>query len=265
MPVVNLETISLYYEEQGAGEPLLMLHGLGSDGRSWEYQIEPFAEHFRVIVPDVRGHGRSAKPPGPYSVAQFSNDIFALLDHLQVDQFHLMGLSMGGMIGFQMAVEQPERFKSMIVVNSGPELIPRGFKEKWQILQRKLITRFVAMEKIAEIIGTRLFPEPHQAELKEQFIQQMGGNDPKAYKAATNALLGWSVSDRLDRIQCPLLIVSADMDYTPVAFKEAYMRQLPTSQLHVVENSRHATPVDQPEAFNTAVLQFLHTVAQKQV
>ena len=265
MPIANLETGSQFYEERGEGEPLLLLHGLGSNGRSWEYQIEAFAKEYRVIVPDVRGHGRSAKPPGPYSVSQFSNDIFALLDHLQIDRFHLVGLSMGGMIGFQMAVEQPEQFKSLTIVNSGPELIPRGFKEKWQIWQRRLITSFVSMEKIGTIIGERLFPEPHQVAFKDQFIQQMGANDPKAYKAATNALLGWSVSDRLDSIQCPVLIISADMDYTPVAFKEAYSRQLPTSQLLVIKNSRHATPVDQPEAFNTAVLQFLHTVSQKRV
>lgn len=265
MPTANLETISLYYEEYGEGEPLLLLHGLGSDGRSWEYQVEAFAREFRVIVPDVRGHGRSAKPPGPYTVSQFSKDIFAVLDHLQIDRFHLVGLSMGGMIGFQMAVDQPERLKSMTVVNSGPELVPRGFKEKWQIWQRRLIISFLSMEKIGEVIGGRLFPEPHQAEYKEQFIQQMGENDPKAYKAATNALLGWSVSDRLDHIQCPVLVISSDMDYTPVAVKEAYTRQLPTSRLHVIENSRHATPIDQPEAFNTSVLNFLHTVSQKQV
>ncbi|MCB8940230.1 MAG: alpha/beta fold hydrolase [Ardenticatenaceae bacterium] len=260
MPTINLENVSLYYEEQGAGEPLLLLHGLGSNGRSWEYQVEPFARQYRVIVPDVRGHGRSAKPTGPYSVSQFANDIFNLLDHLQIDRFHLVGLSMGGMIGFQMAVDRPERLKSMTIVNSGPELIPRGLKEKWQILQRRLITRFVSMAKIGEIIGGKLFPEPHQAAYKSQFIEQMSNNDPEAYKAATNALLGWSVSNKLARIQCPILVISADMDYTPVAFKEAYVRQLPTARLQVIENSRHATPIDQPEVFNTAVLQFLHTV-----
>lgn len=260
MPTINLENVSLYYEEQGAGEPLLLLHGLGSNGRSWEYQVEPFARQYRVIVPDVRGHGRSAKPAGPYSVSQFANDIFNLLDHLQIDRFHLVGLSMGGMIGFQMAVDRPERLKSMTIVNSGPELIPRGLKEKWQILQRRLITRFVSMAKIGEIIGGKLFPEPHQAAYKSQFIEQMSNNDPEAYKAATNALLGWSVSNKLARIQCPILVISADMDYTPVAFKEAYVRQLPTARLQVIENSRHATPIDQPEVFNTAVLQFLHTV-----
>ncbi|MBK8900523.1 MAG: alpha/beta fold hydrolase [Anaerolineaceae bacterium] len=260
MATINVNDISLYYDQLGEGEPLLLLHGLGSDGRSWEYQIEPCAKQYRVIVVDVRGHGRSAKPPGPYSVPQFASDIFALLDQLQVDQFHLAGLSMGGMIGFQMAVDQPERCKSLTIVNSGPELVPRSFREKWMIMQRRLILNLFSMDKIGAMIGGRLFPEPHQAEYKKKFIQQMSENDPQAYRATTNALIGWSVSDKLDRIQCPILIVSGDMDYTPVAFKEAYQRQLPTSRLHVIENSRHATPIDQPEAFNTAVLNFLNTL-----
>ena len=160
----DLETISLYYEECGAGEPLLLLHGLGTDGRSWEYQRDHFAEQFRVIVADVRGHGRSARPPGPYSVPQFAADIFALLDHLQIDKFHLLGLSMGGMIGFQMAVDQPERFQSLIVVNSGPELVANSWKERWQILQRRLVLNFSSMEKIGEFIGGRLFSGPDLVE-----------------------------------------------------------------------------------------------------
>ena len=148
MPVVNLESIALYYEEYGAGEALLFLHGLGTDGRSWEYQRDLFAEQYRVILIDVRGHGRSAKPPGPYSVPQFAQDIFALLEHLKIDAFHLVGLSMGGMIGFQMAVEQPERLRSLTIVNSGPELIAQNWKERWQILQRRLVLNFTSMEKI---------------------------------------------------------------------------------------------------------------------
>ena len=265
MQIVNLDSISLYYEEQGAGEPLLFLHGLGTDGRSWEYQRDFFAEQFRVIVADVRGHGRSAKPSGPYSVPQFAADIFTLLNHLQIDTFHLVGLSMGGMIGFQMAVDQPERFKSLTIVNSGPELVPQNWQERWQIWQRRLVLNFSSMEKIGEFIGGRLFPEPEQAEYKKLFVQQMRENDPKAYKAATNALIGWSVRAQLGRIQCPVLVISSDMDYTPVANKEVYVRELPTARLEVINNSRHGTPIDQPEAFNTAVLQFLHTVSQKRV
>jgi pimeloyl-ACP methyl ester carboxylesterase len=263
MPIVNLETISLYYEEYGAGEPLLFLHGLGADGRSWEYQQETFAQQYRIILADVRGHGRSAKPSGPYSVPQFATDIFRLLDHLAIDSLHLVGLSMGGMIGFQMAVDQPERFKSLTVVNSGPELVANGWKERWQIFQRRLVLNISSMEKIGTFIGERLFPEPHQEAYKKLFIQQMQENDPAAYKAATNALIGWSVRQRLNRIQCPVLVISGDMDYTPVAKKEAYVREMPTARLQVIHNSRHPTPIDQPEAFNTAVLQFLQAVEQK--
>jgi pimeloyl-ACP methyl ester carboxylesterase len=167
---------------------------------------------------------------------------------------------MGGMIGFQMAVDQPKRFKSLTVVNSGPELVPQTWKERWQIVQRRLVLSVMPMEKIGTFIGERLFPEPHQAEYLATFVQQMRENDPKAYRAATNALIGWSVRTKLDRIQCPALVISGDMDYTPVANKEAYVRQMPTARLHVIQNSRHATPIDQPEAFNTAVRHFLHTV-----
>jgi pimeloyl-ACP methyl ester carboxylesterase len=260
MPLVNLESISLYYEAYGTGEPLLFLHGLGTDGRSWEYQRDPFAEQYRVILVDVRGHGRSAKPPGPYSVPQFANDMFALLDHLQIDQFHLVGLSMGGMIGFQMAVDQPARFKSLTIVNSGPELVAQNWKERWQIVQRRLVLNFSSMEKIGKFIGERLFPEPQQAEYLGLFVQQMRENDPKAYKAATNALIGWSVRAKLACVQCPVLVISGDMDYTPVANKEAYVREMPTARLQVISNSRHGTPIDQPAAFNTAVLHFLQTI-----
>ncbi|WP_420643577.1 alpha/beta fold hydrolase [Candidatus Leptofilum sp.] len=265
MPIAKLKTISLYYEAYGEGEPLILLHGLGASGRSWEYQHQRFTEQFRVILVDVRGHGRSDKPPGPYSVPQLAADIFDLLDHLQIDQFHLLGLSMGGMIGFQMAVEQPARFYSLTVVNSGPELVAQNWKERWLIVQRRLVLNFMSMEKIGNFIGERLFPEPHQAHYKELFVQQMRENDPKAYRAVTNALIGWSVRSQLNRIQCPVLVISGDMDYTPVANKEAYVREMPTARLQVIENSRHGTPIDQPDAFNTAVLQFLHTVQQNRV
>ncbi len=156
--------------------------------------------------------------------------------------------------------DQPERFLSLTIVNSGPELVPQNWKERWQIVQRRLVLTFSSMEKVGKFIGERLFPEPEQAEYKEMFVQQMRENDPKAYRAATNALIGWSVRAQLGRIQCPVLVISGDMDYTPVANKEAYVRQLPTARLLVIENSRHATPIDQPEAFNTAVRHFLHTL-----
>ncbi|PYD07085.1 3-oxoadipate enol-lactonase, partial [Pseudomonas savastanoi pv. glycinea] len=98
---------SLHYEEYGQGEPVLLLHGLGSSCQDWEYQIPVLASHYRVIVMDMRGHGRSDKPHERYSIKAMSNDVEALIEHLRLGPVHLVGLSMGGMIGFQLAVDQP--------------------------------------------------------------------------------------------------------------------------------------------------------------
>ncbi|MEZ4594874.1 MAG: alpha/beta hydrolase [Chloroflexota bacterium] len=181
MPTINLENISLYYEEQGAGEPLILLHGLGSDGRSWEYQRPSFAQQFRVIVVDVRGHGRSAKPLGPYSVPQFANDIFALLDYLQIDRFHLLGLSMGGMIGCQMAQDQPERFLSLTIVNSGPELVAQNWQEALANCSSVAWYQLHVHAKNRRIYWRTAVPEPHQA-LQSAVCAAMSENDPSAYK-----------------------------------------------------------------------------------
>lgn len=117
-----LRHIALYYETHGDGAPLLLIHGLGSSTLDWAPQVAHFSERFRVITLDVRGHGRSDKPPGPYSVPIFAGDLVELLDALHIESAHLAGISMGGMIAFQLAVDAPQRVRSLTIVNSGHEL-----------------------------------------------------------------------------------------------------------------------------------------------
>jgi pimeloyl-ACP methyl ester carboxylesterase len=257
---MQVNDIEIYYEIAGQGEPVLFLHGLGSSSAGWGFQREVFASDYLMITPDIRGHGRSDKPPGPYGMALLAADIAALLDALDIKAVHVVGLSLGGMIGFQMAVDQPERVRSLTVVNAGPEVVPRTFKERRAIWQRQLLVNLFSMERIAETIGGRLFPEPEQAELRQMAIEGFAANDKAAYKAATGAILGWSVRDRLGEIRCPVLLIASDMDYTPVSAKEAYLAEIPGSRLVVIENSRHAAPIDQYEAFNAAVGEFLAAV-----
>ena len=164
------------------------------------------------------------------------------------------------MIGFQLAVDRPERVRSLVVVNAGPEVVPRTFKERWAIRQRRLLTNLFSMERIAQTIGSRLFPEPDQAELRQMAIAGFAANDKAAYKAATGAILGWSVRRRLGQIRCPVLLIASDMDYTPVAAKARYLAEIPGAKLVVIEDSRHAAPLDQPGAFNAAVGEFLMSV-----
>ncbi|NQD91254.1 alpha/beta fold hydrolase [Pseudomonas sp. CrR25] len=252
----------LHYEEYGHGAPLLLVHGLGSSTRDWEYQIPELAAHYRVIALDVRGHGRSDKPRERYSIAGFAEDVAALVEHLHLESVHLVGISMGGMIGFQLGVERPELLKSLCIVNSGPEVKARFPRDYLEIARRWSLSRLLSLDAIAKGLGRLLFPKPEQAELRRKIEERWPQNDKRAYLASLDAIIGWGVRERLARITCPTLVISADHDYTPVAQKQAYVRELPNARLLVIEDSRHATPLDQPQRFNSSLLAFLAEVEQ---
>jgi 3-oxoadipate enol-lactonase len=257
VPRLRIRDIELYYETVGEGPPVLLIHGLGSSARDWELQIPAFSQHHRVVVYDVRGHGQSDKPLGPYSVPLLASDAAELMTALEIAPAHVVGISMGGMIAFQVALSQPALVKSLVIVNSGPELIPQTVSERLQVVQRQLVVRLLGMRRMGEILGQRMFPKPEQEELRRAFVERWAENDPRAYLASVRAVVGWSVADRLEEIGCPALIVAADQDYRPLAEKEACAARMPHAELVVIEDSRHGTTVDQPEAFNAAVLGFL--------
>ncbi|MBK8432837.1 MAG: alpha/beta fold hydrolase [Chloroflexi bacterium] len=261
MPHLQVNHTEIYYETAGEGEPLLLLHGLGSTSRDWAEQIAFLSQNYHVIALDVRGHGRSAKPNGPYSIPLFADDTAALLRALGHTSAHIVGLSMGGMIGFQLAVSQPALVKSLVIINSGPEVIARTFQEKWAIFQRFLIVRLMGMRGMGQMLGKRLFPLPEQHAIQAQFVERWAENDKRAYTEAMRAIVGWSVAAQIHTIQCPVLVVAAEHDYTPLAAKEAYVANLPHAQLLVIPNSRHATSADQPEALNNAIATFLASLS----
>lgn len=264
MPYFDNEGCQLHYEDYGHGQPLLLVHGLGSSTRDWEYQIPLLARHYRVLALDVRGHGRSDKPRGPYRIADFADDVVALIEHLQLPPVHLVGISMGGMIGFQLGVDRPELLRSLTIVNSGPEVKARNAREWLEIGKRWTLSRLLSLDTIGKALGKLLFPKPEQAELRRKIEERWPQNDKRAYIASLNAIIGWGVRERLDRITCPTLVISADHDYTPVERKREYVAEMPNAHLLVIENSRHATPMDQPERFNNALLAFLGEIANKE-
>lgn len=257
MPTLQVNDIDLYYELFGEGEPLLLIHGLGSSSRDWEMQIDFFAQNYQVITIDVRGHGKSGKPPGPYSIPLFAEDTAKLLRALGVSPVHILGISLGGMIAFQLGISHPEMVKSLIIVNSTPELIPRTLKERLQIWQRLLIVRVMGLRKMGEVLGNRFLPLPEHAELREIFIERWAENDKPAYLESMKAVIGWSVVDRLGEIRCPTYIVGADGDYFPTEEKEIYVRRIPGAELRVIEDARHALPAEKPGEFNAVVKAFL--------
>lgn len=257
MPRRQIRGAELHYESQGHGPPLLFIHGLGSSTWDWEAQLAYFSPRFHVVAFDVRGHGRSDKPPGSYSILGFAADTAELIRLLCLGPTHVVGLSMGGMIAFQLAVSAPELVQSLVIVNSGPEFILRTLRARLQIVQRKLIVRLLGMRQMGKVLGKRLFPKPEQAELRQLFIDRWAENDPRAYLDALRALIGWTVADHLDAIHCPTLVITSDQDYTPIAVKETYVARMPQAELAIIRDARHMLPLERPDAFNQVLMEFL--------
>ncbi|NHO65569.1 alpha/beta fold hydrolase [Aestuariicella hydrocarbonica] len=259
MPRTAVRNVYLNYEIVGQGEALVLLHGLGSRLEDWRAQTAYFSKSYKVIAVDFRGHGHSDKPSGPYSIPMFADDILHLLDQLGVDQFHLAGFSMGGMTAFQLAVNQPQRLKSLTIINSSPCVPYQTLSEKMTVWGRLGCIHLLGMARLGKLIGRNLFPRAEQKPLYDEFLATMKHNDVEAYIHSLKSFLGWDVTSRLHRLSMPVLVVSADHDYTPVSHKQRYCEHIPNCQLHVIEDSRHATPLDQPERLNGVVDAFLRS------
>lgn len=257
MPNVRVDGCEIHYEVTGSGDAVLLLHGLGSTIADWEFQIPVLAKQYQVISVEMRGHGRSDKPPGPYRVATFASDVTRVLDTLACGPAHVIGISMGGMIGFQLAVDAPAHVRSLTVVNSGPALRVRTLAERFAIFKRLVALRLVGLPGLAKKIAEFNLPHPEQAALRDKIATRLASTDPVAYRASLDALIGWDVEDKIGDIKCPTLIITSDSDYTPVSFKQAYAAKMPNARLSIVANSRHLTPMDQPEALNRLLLDFL--------
>jgi pimeloyl-ACP methyl ester carboxylesterase len=257
MPTAQVNGIKLNYESHGSGTPLVFIHGLGSCLDDWEHQIAHFAKSYRVITLDLRGHGRSDKPDARYSMQLFASDIAVLLNSLRLEAAHIVGLSLGGGVAFQLALDSPEIVRTLTVVNSGPEMILRTFKEKYAIWLRFAIINTLGLQKLGAIIADRLFPRPEDAPEKRKFLERYAHNEAKPYKAALRAFIGWSVKAQLGTLRVPTLIMSADQDYTPVSFKEEYTAKIPGAMLKVIPDAHHGAPAERPEAFNALLGEFL--------
>jgi 3-oxoadipate enol-lactonase len=260
MPTITLGDLSTYYETYGDGEPLLLIHDLGSSTEDWEWQVPVLRHAFTVVTYDVRGHGKTGKPAEGYSMLQFANDAAKLITALALGPMHVVGLGMGGMIALQLAVNYPDSVRSLVVVNSGPELVPRTVRERLAIARQRMTAQTVGMSKMGQALADRMLPRPEHASQRNTFVARWSRNDKRSYLRALDAMVGWSIADRLGDIDCRVLVLSADHDDTPVARKQAFAARIPNASLVVIPDSHHALPTERPEQFNKALSCFLSTV-----
>jgi len=257
MPKIRIRDIHLYYEIAGQGQSLLFIHGLGSSVHDWEAQVPFFSKQYQVVTFDVRGHGKSDKPTGPYSIQLFALDTAELIKSLRIDKTHVIGISIGGMIAFELAIKAPDLVRNLVIVNSRPDPMVRTLKERFKAFQRLLIIHLLGIRKIAQIQSKRLFPDRQHKELRRLFVERRTENDKQAYLDSLRAIYNWSVTAHLGAIRCPVLVIAGDKDYRPISEKEAYVAKMPRAELVVITNSRHATHMERPDQFNQVVIRFL--------
>jgi len=247
---------TLYYLERGHGEPLLLIHGLGSSGADWALQVPALEGQFRVIIPDLPGSGNSAAPRGGYSIAAFAAALWALLDHLGTSRANIVGFSMGGAVGIEMALNRPECVPRLALINSLATYHLDHWRKWLEARVPALLVPLIGMERMARLVAGRLFPKPWQRILRERAAAVVSAVPTSTYLGMGLALQQWSAIERLDGVRSKTLVIAAENDYTPLAEKREMAERL-RADFVVVRGSRHGTPFDSVALTNASLLALL--------
>ncbi len=257
---VQANGILMNYELSGSGPTLVLIHGFTDNLKMWYHQVPEFSRGYRVLTYDVRGFGRTEPSPGPYSMALFAEDLYQLLSALNLLPAHVLGYSMGGRIALEFCLRHPESTLSLIMANSvvGAPMTKER-EERTRMLMELIQTR--DNNRIAEIMTTYSF-SPDFKEKDPQTFERYKAvkleNDPAGYlpvMAAMGAAAQAAVD--LESIKCPVLVLAGTVDqFMPLAVAEAMVRRFPRAVLRTFPTG-HITAIEDPAAFNRAVLEFL--------
>jgi len=227
----------------------------------WQPQMDLLTPHFRVLAYDTRGHGDSEATEPPYTLAQLGEDAVALMDALDIDTVHWVGLSMGGMIGQCIALAHPDRFKSLSLCDTAAAL-PKEADPIWQ--ERIELARKEGMAPLAPSTLERWFTPPFLA-LKPPMVEiirkHLLATPVDGYIGCSEAIRRLDYLERLSEIQLPTLImVGEDDPGTPVEASRAMHERIPNARLVVLPQAAHLSNIEQNEAFNHALMTFLTDV-----
>ena len=260
MPLLTTSATELHYEVAGTGEPILFLHGLGSSTLDWQLAMDHFAPTYKVIAVDFRGSGLSRdlrRPNGPFTVGQFTEDARAVLEHLGAVPAHIVGLSLGGVVAFNLAVAEPQVVRTLTIVNSAPAMIVSGGAARTIILVRRVVAWIFGPRGMAKLLAPKLFPKAEHESLRRTFIERMARNRRGPYGASQIAAISWSVRDRVGEINAPTLVISAEHDYPFLGNKQAWANEMKDAEYVEIPDTHHALPLEAPGKFHATLAAFL--------
>ncbi|MBI5627979.1 MAG: alpha/beta fold hydrolase [Candidatus Rokubacteria bacterium] len=256
MPTAVLNGIRLYYEAHGEGAPLVLMHGFAGTAESWKPQIPDLSARYRLILYDARGHWRSESPRSAdlYSHEIFADDLQALLDHLEADTAVVGGLSMGGVIALTFYLKYPARVRALILADTGPGFRNPERRAEWARSRE-------AVARLLEEGGMPAFARSPYALLDYYTAPEiMLQHDPIGLAHVNRKVLVIPDSrllDRLPEVRVPTLVIVGADDTDFLGAAEVMARKIPGAAHVVIPKAGHGANVDQPGAFNRAVLEFL--------
>jgi pimeloyl-ACP methyl ester carboxylesterase len=277
MSTVRVDSIELYYEEHGAGDPLLLIMGLAADSRAWLFQLPEFSKRYRTIVFDNRGVGRSSKPAGPYTIHEMADDTAGLLDALRLERVHVVGVSMGGMIAQELVLRHPERVRSLVLACTYPEP-DADIEQQRRFSVSQLggsisadgemsinVTALDPMMFFQHLLPTVFNPEFIMNELPKLMELFSGtlefGFSLEAILGQVHAVMNHKATDRLHQITVPTLVITGDADrLVPPGNSDILARHIPNARLVKIPGGSHGFNFETPELFNREVLTFLDGV-----
>ncbi|HEX7474688.1 MAG TPA: alpha/beta fold hydrolase [Dehalococcoidales bacterium] len=257
MPVARVDGININYRVEGQGEPLVMIMGFGTNLRGWIFQVPFFKKYYRVITFDNRGVGKSDKPPGPYSTKVMAEDTLGLMDHLDIRKAQIIGVSMGGMITQELAINYPERVLKLVLgctyankQGAGKDI--KGVAEFTQLPNPNLsvfIVRLFFNNPLYRLISGLLV---------RLGLAFMGASTKAGLKAQKDACNKHDTLDRLQLIKAPTLVITGTSDkIIKPGSSDVIASKIPGARLVKIEGGSHAFYFEMKNVFNKEVLKFL--------
>jgi pimeloyl-ACP methyl ester carboxylesterase len=263
MPQVDVDGLTINYDVQGEGDPLVLIHYTSADHACWAFQLPAYTEHFSCIALDLPGSGESDKPAGPYSTEWYADQVAAWMGAIGIERAHVAGMSLGAAVGLHLAARHPGRVRSLSLHGGWPATDDylHTVIEQWRTLAPVLPT-------IADVVIEGIFPwcftpeayaeRPEFIAALVDFVRGRPAQSLEAFLAQTDAVLAHDASAALSQIEAPTLITFGARDLVcSTRFAEPLTAGIADSELVVFDHLSHAGLHEDPETFNAATLRFL--------
>ena len=257
MPLFDINGLNINVRQWGQGEPLFLIHGVGTRSGLWTNQVPVFAAHYHVIAIDVRGFGRSDKPSGRqhYSIERMAGDVIGVCDALGLSDINLLGASMGGFIAQQVVLSRPGLCKRLVLAHTSSEFaIPADV-----MATRLKALDETSMDDYAKLVAAQALAQPPDPMVEEWLCEMIADNAREPYKhALAGALAEFDLSARISAIDIPTLVIAGSDDRVlPPAGGRSIAERIPGAKFHLVDAVGHIGYAEKPETFNRLVMDFL--------